>query len=78
MTHIHTIPPEDADAELRQIYDQDVNAQGYIANYTSAMSLRPKAITAWRALSSAVRSTMPLRQYELVTIAAAIALKGTY
>lgn len=78
MAYIETVPPEDADGLLRELYDQDVQTQGYVANYTRAMSLRPKAIAAWRQLSRAIRSTMPLRRYELVTLAAALALRCTY
>ena len=78
MAFIDTILPEGADDELREIYDQDLKVLGYIPNYTRAMSLRPKAIVAWRGLSRAVRATMNLRRYELVTIAAATALGCTY
>ena len=78
MSFIQSVPPEDAGDELKEIYEQDLKNQGYIANYTKVMSLRPEAIKAWRALSRTVRSTMRLRRYELVTMAAAVALRCTY
>ncbi|MER3459418.1 MAG: hypothetical protein C4309_13000 [Chloroflexota bacterium] len=78
MTYIQTIPPEEAQGKLRELYDQDLKANGYVANYTQALSLRPEVIAAWRALSGAIRSNMDLRRYELVTIATASALHCTY
>jgi hypothetical protein len=78
MAYIQTVAPEDAGEELRRLYEEDLESQGYVANHTMALSLRPKAIAAWRALSGAVRAPMSVRRYELVTIAAAIALKSTY
>ncbi len=78
MAYIHTVPPEEASDELKQLYEQDLKSQGYIANYTKAMSLRPKAIAAWRTLTRTIRSNMSLRRYELVTLAAAITMRCTY
>jgi alkylhydroperoxidase/carboxymuconolactone decarboxylase family protein YurZ len=78
VSFIQSVRQEDAEDELREIYEQDLKNQGYIANYTKAMSLRPRVIEAWRALSRTVRSTMRLRQYELITLAAAVALRCTY
>jgi len=78
MTYIQTVPPEEASGTLRELYDQDLANNGYIANHTRAMSLRPEAIAAWRKLLGAIRPNMDLRRYELVTIAAASALHSTY
>ena len=78
MTYISTVPPEKASGTLRQMYDQDLDSSGYIANYTRAMSLRPEVIAAWRNLSGAIKSNMDLRRYELVTLAAAKALRCSY
>ena len=78
MTYIRTAPPEEATGTLREMYDQDLGSSGYIANYTRAMSLRPEVIAAWRNLSKAIKSNMSLRLYELVTLAAASALRCSY
>ncbi len=78
MASIQTIPPAEATGKLRELYDDDLKSQGYVANYTQAMSLRPEVIAAWRTLISAIRSKMRLRRYELVTFAAASALRCTY
>jgi uncharacterized peroxidase-related enzyme len=78
MAYIATVPPEEAEGTLREMYEQDEKGSGYIANHTQAMSLRPEAIAAWRNLNSAIKSDMDLRRYELATIAAASALKSSY
>ena len=78
MTYIATVPVEEAEGMLRNLYEQDRTSFGYIPNYTMAMSLRPEVITAWRNLSRAIRANLSLRRYELVTIAASRALRCTY
>lgn len=78
MAFLRTIPDHDAAGELRDLYDNDVETLGYVANYTRALSLRPRAVAAWRHLTRTVRSTMRLRRYELVTLASALALRCTY
>jgi len=78
MAYIRTVPENEAAGELRELYDEDIKHQGYLANYTQAMSLRPKAITAWRQLTRSIRANMRLRRYELVTLAAAVTMRCTY
>ena len=78
MAFIRTVTPEEADGKLKEIYDHELEAQGYIANGTRALSLRPEVFIAWENLFKAIRSKMRLRRFELVTIAAASALHCTY
>jgi hypothetical protein len=78
MTYIQTVSEADAAGRLREIYDDDMKGLGYVPNYAKAMSLRAEVIAAWRQLSLAIRSQMRLRRYELVTYAAALALKCRY
>jgi hypothetical protein len=78
MAFIRTIPPEEATDKLKEIYDGEMKSQGYIANGTIALSLRPDAFEAWEHLLKTVRSKMRLRRYELVTIVTAGALHCTY
>jgi uncharacterized peroxidase-related enzyme len=78
MAFIQTVPAEQATDKLQELYNDDLKNLGYIANYTKAMSLRPEVIMAWRNLIGTIRSKMRLRRYELVTIAAASALRCTY
>jgi hypothetical protein len=78
MTFIEMVSDEAATGTLRELYDADLASQGYIANYTRAMSARPEVIAAWRGLIGAIRPHMKLRRYELVTFAAAAALQCRY
>ena len=78
MTFIRTIQPEEATEKLKDIYDHELQTQGYIANGTLTLSLRPEVFAAWENLLRTIRSKMRLRRYELVTIAAASALHCTY
>jgi len=78
MAFIQTVPAEQATDKLQELYNDDLHSLGYIANYTRAMSLRPEVIAAWRNLIGTIRSKMRLRRYELVTLAAASALRCTY
>ena len=78
MAFIKTVPADQAEGILSEIYQEDVKTKGYVANYTSAFSLRPDVYRAWQNLLSSIRSRMRLRRYELVTLAAAQALKCTY
>jgi len=78
MNFIRTVPAEQATGTLQELYDNDLQSLGYIANYTKAMSLRPDVIAAWRNLIGTIRPKMRLRRYELVTFAAASALRCTY
>ena len=78
MAFIKTIPPEEATDKLAEIYDGEMQSQGYIANGTRILSLRPDVYLAWENLLKTVRSKMRLRRYELVTLATAGALHCTY
>jgi uncharacterized peroxidase-related enzyme len=78
MAFIRTVPPDQAEGMVLEIYQEDLKTRGYVANLTSAFSLRPEVYRAWQQLLSSVRSKMRLRRFELVTFAAAQALKCTY
>jgi hypothetical protein len=78
VAYIETVPPEEATGLLRDLYDQDQKSLGYVANYTRAMSLHPEVIAAWRTLISAIRNSLDLRRFELVTLAAASKLNCSY
>jgi hypothetical protein len=78
MAFIRTIPPDQAEGKLREIYDHELQVQGYVATGTLSLSLRPEVFEAWEHLLKSIRSKMRLRRFELVTIAAASALHCTY
>ncbi|KRE44583.1 carboxymuconolactone decarboxylase [Arthrobacter sp. Soil736] len=54
-----------------EIYDADRRSLGYVPSHTKAMSLNPEAYIAWESLLKAISSSLGLRRYELVTLAAA-------
>ena len=60
------------------MYDKDLAAQGYVANYTRAFSPRPEVLRGWLALKDAITSGMDPRLYELATVAAATAIRSSY
>jgi hypothetical protein len=78
MAYIESVAEGAATGKLRELYEADRQALGYVPHYTQAMSLRPEVIAAWRQLSKAMRGAMRLRRYELVTYAAALALRCRY
>src|SRR5215469_3368677 len=78
MPYLHTVPPEDATGEVKAMYDQDLAARGYVANYARAFSGRPEVFAGWLALKDAITSEMDPRLYELATVAAATAIRSSY
>jgi hypothetical protein len=78
MAFIRTIPPAEAEGKLQEIYEHELRTQGYVANGTLTLSMRPDVFEAWENLLKVIRSKMRLRRYELVTIAASGALHCTY
>jgi uncharacterized peroxidase-related enzyme len=78
MPFINTIPENQAPVEVEQMYEKNLEEKGYIPNYCRVFSHRPKVLAAWGNLLGSIRSNMETRRYELVTIAAARALKSSY
>ena len=78
MAFITTVPADQAEGKLLEIYQEDLKSKGYVANHTAAFSLRPEVYRAWQNLLGTIRSHMRLRRFELVTLAAAQAMKCTY
>lgn len=78
MTFIATVSEADASGPVAAMYEQDRAGFGALPNFTRAFSLRPEVYAAWRALNGAIKHSMPLRRYELATLAAARALRSSY
>ncbi|WP_020521701.1 carboxymuconolactone decarboxylase family protein [Catelliglobosispora koreensis] len=55
---------------------EDANSD--LANYARLFTLRPNVYEAWQVLAAAAHEGMDERRYELVTLAAARALKSSY
>ncbi|HEY2271392.1 MAG TPA: peroxidase-related enzyme [Jatrophihabitantaceae bacterium] len=75
---IATVPESEATGELADYYAQQRAAWGFLPNYAAAFATRPDVAEAWNQLNKAVREGMDRRRFEIVTIAAARALRSTY
>ncbi len=78
MAFIRTIPLSDAEGPVRQMYEQVHGRFGYVPNWAKAFSLRPGVMDGWAALLRSIQSNLPVRSYELATLAAARALRSSY
>lgn len=78
MAFIQTIPVEEAQGKLAEIYAVDLKSPGYVPNHAQVFSLRPEVLETWRAFQASIRKNLRLRPYELVTLAAAQALNCRY
>ena len=78
MTFIETVAEEEAEGQLKELYDADRALRGYLPNYTQAFSQRPAVYAAWRGLVGALTAEMDARRYELATLAAARRLRSSY
>jgi uncharacterized peroxidase-related enzyme len=78
MAFIGTISDGEASGPVAELYEADRIKQGYVANYTRAFAHRPAVYDAWQQLRAAITAGMDARRYELVTVAAARALRSSY
>jgi uncharacterized peroxidase-related enzyme len=78
MAFIRTIPVEEATGDVRAMYERTQGALGYVPNYAKVFSLRPAAMEGWSGLLASVRRHLDPRRYELITLAAARALRSSY
>ncbi|HTK31026.1 MAG TPA: carboxymuconolactone decarboxylase family protein [Candidatus Saccharimonadaceae bacterium] len=78
MSFIDGVRDEEATGRAAQMFEEDLEKDGYVWNATRVLALRPDVVDAWRALIGTIRSTMDQRRYELITIAAARAIRSSY
>jgi uncharacterized peroxidase-related enzyme len=78
MAFIRTVPPSEAEGSVREMYEQARSRFGYVPNWTQAFSLRPGVRDGWATLLKSIQSNLPVRSYELATLAAARALRSSY
>jgi uncharacterized peroxidase-related enzyme len=60
------------------MYEKVHSRFGFVPNWARAFSLRPGVNDAWAALLKSIQSNLPVRTYELATLAAARALRSSY
>ena len=78
MTFIDTVSPDQASGDVRTMYERYQATQGYVPNAVKVFSHRPTVMDRWNALLSSIRGNIDPRRYELVTLAAARALRSSY
>lgn len=75
---IKTTGAEDATGALREYYDEDLRDLGVPSNVTRSFSVFPETYEGWRGLIRSIRKHLPLRTYELATLAAAMEMGCTF
>ena len=78
MSYVATVEEEGATGAAEALYAEAREAEGFVPNSTKAFSLRPEYLVGWEKLLAAIKARMELRRYELVTLAAAKALRSSY
>lgn len=78
MAFIETTPPAEAVDEVRKLYERQQAQYGYVPNYAKVFCHRPEIMKLWADLLAGLRQPLDKRRFELVTTAAAHALRSTY
>ena len=78
MAFINTVPPSEAEDDVLAMYEHFQGKYGFVPNYAKLFSHRPEVMQLWADLLNGVRRNMDRRRFELVTVAAAMAVKSTY
>jgi alkylhydroperoxidase family enzyme len=78
MAFIDTTMPAAADGPVRAMYERQQASFGYVPNYAKVFSHRPELMSRWASLLAGVRGSIEPRRFELVTLAAARALRSSY
>ena len=77
MAFIETLPIADVDDEVRAMYARQQAHYGYVPNYAKVFCYRPEIMDLWSQLQRGIKRHMDKRRFELVTFAAAHALRST-
>ena len=77
MSYIKTIPLDEATGEVREMYERQQGAWGYVPNYAKSFSHRPEVMARWGKLLAELQRPMDKRRLEMITFAAAHALRHT-
>jgi uncharacterized peroxidase-related enzyme len=78
MSFIHGAAQDSATGPLAELFAADRKSWGYLPNLATTFGIRPEVYQAWRQLNGAIKASMDQRRYELVTVAAAVALRSSY
>jgi len=77
MSYIETTPVNEASGAVREMYERQQNAWGYVPNYAKSFCHRPAVMERWGKLLAELKRPMDKRRFELITFAAAHELKHT-
>jgi len=77
LSFIETTPLNDAEGAVREMYERQQGAWGYVPNYAKSFSHRPEVMARWGKLLAELRRPMDDRTFELITFAAAHEMKHT-
>ena len=77
MAFINTTSPAEATGEVRAMYERQQDSWGYVPNYAKVFSGRPEVLARWGRLLAELRRPMSTERFELVTFAAAVALRNS-
>lgn len=77
MAFIDTLPTSSIDEDVREMYERQQAHYGYVPNYAKVFCYRPEIMRLWAQLQSGIKRHMDKRRFELVTFAAAQALRST-
>lgn len=77
MAFIDTIPADEATGDVKEMYERQFAHYGYVPNYALVFCHRPEVMRRWAELQSGIKRHMDKRRFELVTFAAAHALRST-
>ena len=77
MAFIEAIPDSDIDDDVRAMYERQQTHYGYVPNYAKVFCYRPELMRLWAHLQAGIKHHMDKRRFELVTFAAAHALRST-
>jgi len=78
MAFIDTIAASEARGDVLAMYARQQAAYGYVPNYAGVFSHRPEVMERWGRLLAAIKRPMSPRRFELVTVAASLALRNSY
>lgn len=75
MAFIETIPANQATADVREMYARQEGEWGYVPDYAKVFCHRPEVMGRWGRMLAAIKRPLDERRLELVTFAAAHALR---
>ena len=77
MSFINTIPVARAEGAVRDMYQRQQDAWGYVPNYAKSFCHRPEVMARWGRLLAELKRPMNTRRFEMITFAAAVELRHT-